>query len=390
MFEFFLETQKIQGRFRIFILMSILSGIILNIQAQQVVVSEGGQNIQIFTKDLYYIIAGNEDTKNDSFGIKKPTPHWLNEINIIEAEYFVQVFTNQKEIDALNLDLKHARKTNNIVEEKKGKENLQDLRSKQKDLESLYSNALSYKKLADNLYKKGATGQSKKLDKLTNYIQSKDYMFKSISYRGKQKPEMVLKTSPPEETKAIQTEKNQNVGSVAENKISPVSLESSDCSMLSEQRFGYVEYKHGFTPMFHYTPDRLISLLKDEDLVLGDSRIRYDKKSYHLDFRIILRSKDAAKSYGFIPEGNLVRLEFVNGLRLNLKVKELVIGRLEEYSGRVIYDLTFLLDKEMIKQLESMPLDNMGVMWSTGYEKYTIYEIDTFMRQILCFKSIIN
>lgn len=390
MFGFFFDNQKINKRILFVVFITMLQGPGLSLVAQQVVVSEGGQQIQIFTKDLYYIISEKVTLTDQKESGMSGMPHWMNEINIIEAEYFVQLFTNQIDIDALNLTIKQARRTKNAEEEKRSKKSLQDLRSKQKDLEGLYSNALSYKKLADHLYKKGTEGQTKKLDKLMTYIQSKDYMFKSISYREKQKPELVLKTSIPDEAKTINAEIKQNTGLTTETKIPEQNQISPNCSMLSEQRVGYVEYKHAYEPLFQYTPDRLKSLLKDEDLVLADARMRYDKKNYYLDFRIILRSKDAAKSYGFIPEGNLVRLEFVNGLRLNLKVKELVIGRLEEYSGRVIYDLTFLMDKEMIKQLESMPLDHMGIMWSTGYEKYLIYEIDTFSRQILCFKSIIN
>lgn len=355
--------------------------------AQQIIVSEGGQKIKIYDDGTYAIVPGENEspvllaTLPTLSGEKK----MLTQVKIIEAEYFVLLFNLQKSVDIIQLSIKQQEKDepSRMLEDLKNKS--KELRGKIKDSQGLYDNALYYLKSAIKCQNLPENKKLKRIDKIEKYIHNKDYIFKTSKYRDDASQEW-LAYDAKSFTNRISSTLNQ------EEKLPMLEVKEKvfarDCQITEEAQGDNHKYYLSYASLFDYTPERLKSHLKQDNLLQSLVRIKRLNQNYYLDLQVILHSKDAAKSYGHVSEGSLIRFEYVNGIRLNFKVEETALGRIEEYSGKVYYVFSFALDKEMIKQLESLPLDYVGIMWTTGYEKYDVFEVDCLMRQFQCFQNI--
>ncbi|MBK6363359.1 MAG: hypothetical protein IPF52_07585 [Saprospiraceae bacterium] len=359
----------------IFICFSVL------VSGQQILYSEGKQKIQLYENGVYSLVTDVDTVMvhlirpnvSDSIG------YYLVFSKIIEAEYFVANYLLHKEQDVTNLSLKIAKEENNLNHISDNKKKLKDLRIKIKDNEDLYSNALHYKTLADHIVVNDSITSHKKWERLKKYVDSKDYLLKIIQNRS---------LMPPAETN-VTLDITGKTDVLDKPEIKKIILESNkNCSVTEIVKSKTIELQNDFAPFFTYTPERLKSYLKNENLLKGKIRLRQINNQYYLDLTLILNSKDAAKSYGNIPENNMFRIEFINGIRLNFKNLKNSGGSIEEYSGRVIYNLTFNVGKEMLNLIDKVPIDHVGLMWSTGFEKYNIYEIDVLMNQYKCIKSL--
>lgn len=358
-----------------------------SVNAQQIIVSEGGQKIKIYDDGTYAIVPG--DNEKPVLLAALPTLNgaekMLTQVKIIEAEYFVLLFNLQKSIDILQLSIKQMGKEEPTKKVDDLRNKTKELRGKMKDSESLYDNALYYLKAAIKCQKLPEAKKQKKIQKIEKYIQNKDYIFKTSKYRDDASQEWLAYDGKSFVNRISTTLDQEEKLPMLEVKEKVYAL---DCHITEESQGEMHKYYLAYTSLFDFTPERLKSHLKHENLLQGSVRIRKMNQTYLLDMQVIMHSKDAAKSYGHVAEGSLIRFEYVNGIRLNFKVEETTLGRIEEYSGKVYYVFSFVLDKEMIKQLESLPLDYVGIMWTTGYEKYDVFEVDCLMRQFHCFQNI--
>jgi hypothetical protein len=358
-----------------FICFSVISN------SQQILFSEGKQKIFLYENGMYCLV-----TNSDTIMVHLVNPDVSDSINyyplyskIIEAEYFITNYLLHKEQDVILLSLKVAKEENNLNQISDNKMKLKELRIKIKDNEDLYNNALYYKTLADNIIEGDSISNLKKWQRLKKYVDSKNYLLKIVRNR-------ILS---PQTALLLESTIEPNTDILNKPEIREVKMETgSNCSVTEISNTRSIEFLHKFLPFFTYTPERLRSHLKNENLLTGNIRLKQINNQYYLDLTIILRSKDAAKSYGSIPEDNLFRIEFVNGIRLNLKNLRNSGGTIEEYSGRVMYNLTFKLEKGMLNLIDKVPVDHVGLMWSSGFEKYIIYEIDVLMNQYKCIKAV--
>lgn len=109
-----------------------------------------------------------------------------------------------------------------------------------------------------------------------------------------------------------------------------------------------------------------------------------DKGEISLHLRIEITNRDAAKNYGNIKEGSLVKFVGINGTHLNLMTQSQAKMTLEPITGKVIYEIVCPLSKNNLKFLKKNPIDFMGIMWTSGFEAYTVYEVDVVMNQFDC------
>ena len=119
-----------------------------------------------------------------------------------------------------------------------------------------------------------------------------------------------------------------------------------------------------------------------------DVSVRKDGKEYYLHLQCSITSKDAAKNYGFIDEGSLMRIFLVNGRNIAINSSIKSSSRIENYTGNTIYEVYYPLKKDDLNNLQKFPLDAIGIMWSSGFEKYEIFQVDVLMHQINCLKSL--
>lgn len=125
-----------------------------------------------------------------------------------------------------------------------------------------------------------------------------------------------------------------------------------------------------------YTPERLKNYYKGNYLLEVFPRL-IDKK--WLELKFVFHSNDIVKSYGSIERGAMLRLDFIHGKAIVLKSYKSAEGTLEAYTGNTVYTSVYeIKTKDEYKRLLGISLDNIGVMWSSGFETYPVYQIDYF------------
>ncbi|GLR20050.1 hypothetical protein GCM10007940_46660 [Portibacter lacus] len=139
--------------------------------------------------------------------------------------------------------------------------------------------------------------------------------------------------------------------------------------------------------LFGYTHPKLRSYFKDEFFLNCYAKmVKLDKK-YYLWLYISIASKDAIKTYGRIDQNSTLKFELLSGEILYAQNLQSAIGQLEAYTGNTNYEIILPLDKSKYKLLSKGEIDRLGIMWSSGYEQYEIYNVDVVKNQIECLKS---
>ncbi|MBK8633747.1 MAG: hypothetical protein IPN72_09365 [Saprospiraceae bacterium] len=125
-----------------------------------------------------------------------------------------------------------------------------------------------------------------------------------------------------------------------------------------------------------YTPDRLKNYYKGRFLLEVFAELMEGRQ---VKFEFIFNSKDIKKGYGIIKKGDFLRIDFIKGQSISLKAVKDVEPRLETYTGNTIYTSVYQVkNKDDYKKLTTSLLDTIGVMWSSGFESYPVYNIDFF------------
>jgi len=135
---------------------------------------------------------------------------------------------------------------------------------------------------------------------------------------------------------------------------------------------------------FSYSQASMKPYFKTEDFLICDANISKVGKKYYLTLNIRIRSKDASKTYGTLLANENIKIEMINGRRvygINIKSDA---GDIESYTGHTLYSGIFELDKGDVKDLKSNYLDHIGIIWSSGYEQYDIYNVDFLTNQLKC------
>lgn len=134
-----------------------------------------------------------------------------------------------------------------------------------------------------------------------------------------------------------------------------------------------------------YTPEKMKNYFKLKDfLTISISADKHNSK-YSFDVEARFASKDVMRSYGVIHKTDFLRLQFINGKRVFLKILEVQEPYLDKQSAETIYKVKCTLSNDQdFSMLENGWLDSFGVMWSTGFEEYTVYDVDFMQRQIRC------
>ncbi len=140
-------------------------------------------------------------------------------------------------------------------------------------------------------------------------------------------------------------------------------------------------------PFFSYTHPKLKSFFKSKDFLNCNANLLKLGAYYYLGLEITISSKDAKKNYGAIERNSMLRINFIDGSDIHLTCIKENRGTIEPYTGNTVYKVKYLLDKEQLKTMSKIEIDKIGLIWTTGFEEYDIYEVDFFMNQISCLNS---
>ncbi len=280
-----------------------------------------------------------------------------NEINNL-----VSIESLNKQISGKELELSQAKLNKNKSVIKTVDTEIDDLKSKLKELNNEYSISTSQIQAVEKLKEYTASSRVGKMKSL-----AKDLNIDINAYISDDK--LTSSSSKPENVKGDE----KNVG----------------CDLMKDEMNGKSRViQTEYALLFDYTPEKLKTYFKTNNLLKTNVSIRKEGRDFFLHLQISIMSKDAAKNYGFIAEGSLMKIFLVNGRNIALHSGVRSSSRIENYTGNTIYDVFYPINKDAMNNLVKFPLDTVGIMWSSGFEKYEIYQVDILMNQLNCLKSI--
>ena len=137
-------------------------------------------------------------------------------------------------------------------------------------------------------------------------------------------------------------------------------------------------------PWFEYTPSELKNQLRENDLMECTAQVALLGDKYFINLNIQINSMIAEKEYGSIERGNILQILFVDGKEITLKGRNASQGILNQQRNGYVYAVAYTLPENHFKKLRSIEVDKIGIQWSSGLEKYVIYELDLIMNQLNC------
>jgi DNA polymerase III alpha subunit (gram-positive type) len=195
------------------------------------------------------------------------------------------------------------------------------------------------------------------------------------------------------ETKTKKEKKNKKIKDAKENKASRGKRETNNNKETYQNKISIakvvecnrfvIENKDTYSSQYgiltQYTPVKLENYFKQESFLTISVGIDIKDEMRILKVKCDFVPKDISKSYGAVAMSDFLRIQFINGKRIFLKAVSIKGPNIEQYSGHSIYEFEYKFENgDDITKLKESLLDSIGIMWSTGFEDYQIYEIDFF------------
>ncbi|MBK8699665.1 MAG: hypothetical protein IPN29_08995 [Saprospiraceae bacterium] len=137
--------------------------------------------------------------------------------------------------------------------------------------------------------------------------------------------------------------------------------------------------------LFTFTPEKMKNYFKTRDFMTLSLGLEKLDGAFIFNVEVNFNSRDVMRSYGVIHKSDFLRLEFISGKRVFFKVVDVSEPYLEKETGNTIYEVKYTLNnKQDTGLLRNEYLNSLGIMWSSGFESYPVYDVDFFHRQIKC------
>ncbi len=106
-----------------------------------------------------------------------------------------------------------------------------------------------------------------------------------------------------------------------------------------------------------------------------------------LTLRIEIASKTATRDYGYLPSGSLLNIKLLNGQIISLFSQSQAAGKFNPRTGLTTYVARYPIGYQKEKLFLKSEWDEVRVVWSTGYEDYSVHNVDFFINQLGCLAS---
>lgn len=211
--------------------------------------------------------------------------------------------------------------------------------------------------------------------------------------------EIAKELGDPTVTKAdgfVQNEKRENsiISSVTKYEKQEVSIIqpyihehlSSDC--VFQKNMNPESNKIALIPelLFTYTPEELKKHFKGNSYSTGYAFLYREPGYLLLQLTLEVASEQALDYYGNLGKSFLT-IKLVNGKEVRLINSGYDQGKIDKYKKASVISGIFNIDKAAEKTLLSAELDTIKLSLVSGYEHYTIYNVDFFTRQLNCINS---
>ncbi len=139
---------------------------------------------------------------------------------------------------------------------------------------------------------------------------------------------------------------------------------------------------------FSHTDSRIKPYLKEREYMTCHGYLTSIAGGFRyltLTFRIA--SRTAQREYGGIRNGGLLNLLLLDGSTISLFSQGGSQLKVDPETNDIIYRARYPIDYQKEKLILRSEIDQVRVVWATGYEDYEVYNIDFFMNQLVCLNS---
>jgi len=142
------------------------------------------------------------------------------------------------------------------------------------------------------------------------------------------------------------------------------------------------------SPFFSFTSKKMRPYFLEGDMIQCDAYLSAVAGGYKfICIEVLVSSETAQKSYGSLEKQGLLSIRLVDGTTVSLYNNKTDTGFLDPIKKTVTYKAQYLIPSEHVKALSRVDLDRVRLVWSTGYEDYTIYETDFLINQLACLEK---
>ena len=139
--------------------------------------------------------------------------------------------------------------------------------------------------------------------------------------------------------------------------------------------------------LFEYTHDELRPYFKDKIYMTCKGFLSAQPGFKYLTLEFNIASDRAKQSFGTLQKGSLLTLKLIDGSYINLINTSDDFGTVDLQSKTTVYTGQYVIEKKQERELTNLELDQIRIMWTSGFEDYSIYEMDFFKNQFECLNS---
>ena len=137
--------------------------------------------------------------------------------------------------------------------------------------------------------------------------------------------------------------------------------------------------------LFAYTPKQLQAYITDRDYVTAyGSIIRISGGLQLLILDLYVTAENADRAFGTIPRNAQLNIKTLDGENVLLLNGKTVRGRWDPTEKHTHYRAQYIVDKDYEQQLTDSEVDEIRIVWETGYDDVPVYELDFFKDQFAC------
>lgn len=370
---------------------------------QEVRQNENGEMIVVNPDGTWYPLQGSRNTSNskDPFAEENRSggPEMMPILNK-EEQYLKDVAQQRMELITLG-DRLYQQHDQLTIEFNRVKQIRLDLTDRYKQLKKMKSEDLDpigegllmdeiEKARADEEYAKERMARTKEMADLVDEVlqMSDKKMLNSIPDLNKDL--LAWRYFLEQERKPAYTQATEVIPPSAPRKNETPPVLSPDCEFSFE---GVDEFtgksRKDLVPrtFFSHTRDELKPYFKDHDYITCNGYMT--KMSGNLTFltlEFVIASQDARYAFGGLDKGSILSIRLLNEEYVRLINTKSDGGVVDPLTNFTTYRAQYQLSEYQMRSLEESEVDQVRVVWRTGYEDYEVFELDFFINQFECLK----
>lgn len=140
--------------------------------------------------------------------------------------------------------------------------------------------------------------------------------------------------------------------------------------------------------LFTHTPKDLRPFLRDREYITCKGYLAdLSDGLLFLSLEFSIASNNAPAAFGGIPNGSILSILLMNKESIRLFNSKSDAGYYDSAQGVYIYRSQFQISGIQEKVLQAGEVDQLRVIWATGYEDYEVFELDFFRNQVNCLRN---